>query len=80
MKRVKIVSVKQLCEILDISKHTIYKWRQEGVPIFIEKPLRFDLDDVLRWLRVDRDIARKKIRSKYRDLTKSKQEFFYNGD
>ena len=62
----KIVSVKQLCEIMDVTEHTVYKWRKEGVPALIQKPLRFDLEEVIDWLKYEREktLLRKKLEKK----------------
>ena len=54
----KFYTVKDLCEVFEVTPKTIYKWRTEGLKALIEKPLRFDLDEVVNWLKKDRDVRK----------------------
>ena len=47
-----LLTAKELASALKIkSIQTIYDWRYEGLPAVIDKPLRFDLDEVIKWLK-----------------------------
>jgi excisionase family DNA binding protein len=53
-------SIDDLAEYLGVPVHTIYKWRQTGegpVGYKIGKYLRFDPEDVYRWLATRREDA-----------------------
>lgn len=48
-----LLSVEQLAELLQVPLSTIYQWRHRGVgpkPIRVGRYLRFDPEDVARWL------------------------------
>lgn len=48
-----LVTIKQLEELLQVSRQTIYDWRKEGMP-YIQingRSVRFDYDEVIEWLK-----------------------------
>lgn len=52
----RFLSVQQLCELLGVSRSTVYRLRQEGLPyLTVRGSLRFDRDQVLRYLSGDRE-------------------------
>lgn len=47
----KLVTTKDLQEILQVSRQAIYKWRLEGLPYkSIGTSIRFDPDEVIEWI------------------------------
>ena len=46
-----LLTIKELTEKLHVTDRTIYNFRQEGMPVFSSKPLRFDFEKVLEWLK-----------------------------
>lgn len=47
-----ILDTKQLCEDLKISRATLYRYRQIGLPtIQVNKKLMFDKEEVIKWLK-----------------------------
>lgn len=50
----KYLTREELADLYNVSVRTIYNWRQEGMPTVIEKPVRFDLDEVKEWLRLNK--------------------------
>lgn len=47
----KLLTEKELCQWLQISRPTAWRWRKEGMPfIKANKSVRFDKDEVLKWL------------------------------
>ena len=57
----KLIKTSNLCEMLGVTRQTIYKWRQAGMPVAIDntadlqgKTIRYDWDDVRRWLNRNR--------------------------
>ena len=67
MKIKKMVELKRLyktshlCDMLEVTRQTIYKWRQAGMPVAIDntadlqgKTIRYDIDDVMNWLNRNR--------------------------
>ena len=50
----KLVSTKELTNILGVSRQAIYKWRKLGMPVEIQnkdgKLIRYDWDKVKKWL------------------------------
>jgi excisionase family DNA binding protein len=48
----KLLTEKELCEWLQISKPTAWRWRREGLPYLRHgSTIRYDEDEVLLWLR-----------------------------
>jgi excisionase family DNA binding protein len=49
----KIVTVKELSEIINVKVKTLYQWAEMGqIPsIKMQGALRFDLDDIQEWLK-----------------------------
>jgi len=47
----KVISIKTLPELTEIPTGTLYNYRMEGMPAVLEKPLRFDYDQVIEWLK-----------------------------
>lgn len=56
------ITTKQVCEHLQISRATLYRWKAEGLPVHSGRgQLRFDIQEVDDWLRSrcsDSDAAR----------------------
>ncbi len=57
----KLIKTTDLCNLLEVTRQTIYKWRQAGMPVAIDntadlqgKTIRYDWDDVRRWLNRNR--------------------------
>ena len=49
----KLLDISQLSEIINIKKKTIYDWTHKGLIPYIKvgRLLRFDLNDIERWLK-----------------------------
>ena len=46
-----LMDTPQLAEYLSINKHTVYVWRNQGMPnIKVGSQYRYNIDDVLKWL------------------------------
>lgn len=47
------LTTKDLCEIYQVSRIAIYKWRKEGMPTEIEgsRMVRFDAEKVDKWIK-----------------------------
>ena len=57
----KLIKTTDICDMLGVTRQTIYKWRQAGMPVAIDntadlqgKTIRYDWDDVRRWLNRNR--------------------------
>jgi excisionase family DNA binding protein len=51
----KLLTEKELCQWLQISRPTAWRWRKEGMPfIKANKSIRFNKADVLKWLKSQR--------------------------
>jgi excisionase family DNA binding protein len=47
----KLLTVNQLCEILQVSQPTLRKYRRRGLPtVYLGTHPRFNYDDVLVWI------------------------------
>lgn len=47
----KLITNKELQELLNVSRYTIYDWMKEGMPhIKIKKTVRFNKTEVEKWL------------------------------
>lgn len=47
-----LLTVKELCEILKVSRQTLQNWRKEGMPSEkFGKLVRFNKDEVYQWLK-----------------------------
>ena len=47
----KLIDTPQLAEYLSINKHTVYVWRNQGMPnIKVGSQYRYNIEDVLNWL------------------------------
>ena len=65
MEVVRLYKTSELCDLFGVTRQSIYKWRQAGMPVAIDnsknglirgKTIRYDIDDVISWLnRTDRD-------------------------
>lgn len=45
------VTVKDLCERLQVTRQSIYDWRKQGMPSHkFGRLVRFDYDQVIKWL------------------------------
>ena len=48
----KMITVKELQEILRISRQTVMRWRKEGMPHYkYNASVRFDLEEIKEWLK-----------------------------
>lgn len=48
----KLLDTPELAEYIGVTKHTIYVWRNEGMPaIKIGKFYRYELEEVMTWLK-----------------------------
>ena len=47
-----LLTTRQLCEILSVSRQAVYKWRKAGCPteIFSGNMCRYNFKDVQEWL------------------------------
>ena len=51
-----LVTTKQLCELLSVSRQAVYKWRKSGLPVAIDnsarggKLIRYNWREVIDWL------------------------------
>ena len=46
-----LIDTPQLAEYLSINKHTVYVWRNQGMPnIKVGSQYRYNIDEVLKWL------------------------------
>lgn len=46
-----LMDTPQLAEYLSINKHTVYVWRNQGMPnIKVGSQYRYNIEDVLKWL------------------------------
>ena len=52
-KKMKLITVNDICEMLSVKKSTVYVWAKSGdVPCFrINGMLRFDLEEIHTWIR-----------------------------
>ena len=65
MEVVRLYKTSELCDLFGVTRQSIYKWRQAGMPVAIDnsknglirgKTIRYDIDDVISWLNyTDRD-------------------------
>jgi len=47
----KLLTTEELTEILQVSRQTLFTWRNEGLPFMkINRAVRFDLEQVKKWL------------------------------
>ena len=46
-----LLTIKELAEKLKMSVTTLYRFKREGMPYIIEKPLRFDFIEVFEWFK-----------------------------
>jgi excisionase family DNA binding protein len=47
----KLLTVKEVQELLNVSRFTVYRWRQQGMPYTqIKGSVRFDIDQVNAWI------------------------------
>ncbi len=57
---VKLLTTKELCDLLAVSRQAVYKWRQGGMPVAVDnsgrrgRVIRYNQEDVFIWLN-DRD-------------------------
>ena len=48
----KLITVQQLCNIVQVSRATIDRWRKEGMPfITIGRGIRFDEKQAMEWIK-----------------------------
>lgn len=47
-----LITTKDLCVKLNVTRQSIYLWRKEGMPVVIasKKTIRYNWDDVKAWL------------------------------
>jgi excisionase family DNA binding protein len=45
------LTTKDVCEILKVSRETLYNWRKDGLPFTrVMTTIRYNLDEVRRWI------------------------------
>jgi len=66
----KIITVKELSELLKVKEKTLYQWANLGqIPcIKLNRALRFDLDDIMAWIKS----CKKQPASMYNPLTQAR--------
>ena len=48
----KLITIQQLCELVQVSRSTVDRWRAEGLPfIKIGRGIRFDEKSALEWIK-----------------------------
>jgi len=45
-----LLTRKELAAKLKVHIMTIYRWVEEGMPVLIHEPARYDFEDVMTWL------------------------------
>ena len=46
-----LLTTRQLCERLNVTRQAVYKWRKAGCPTVVGAPLcRYDYEEVIAWL------------------------------
>lgn len=51
-----LITTKELCDRLAVSRQAVYKWRQGGMPVTVDnggrrgRVIRYSWNDVVRWL------------------------------
>lgn len=46
-----LLTIKELAAKLKMSVNTLYNLRHQGMPAAIDRPLRFEFDEVVKWLK-----------------------------
>ena len=50
----RLLTERQLCEWLQITRATAWRWRKEGMPCIKHgKSIRFEKDEILKWLKTN---------------------------
>jgi excisionase family DNA binding protein len=67
---VKLISVKEVSEILNVKPSTLYQWAELGqIPcVKINGALRFDIEDIMKWIKS----CKKEIASSYNPLIQAR--------
>lgn len=48
----KLLTTKDLQEVLQVTRQSLYNWREEGMPhIMVGSLVRYELDEVMKWLK-----------------------------
>ena len=49
----KLVTTKEMAEILSVHENTLFNWAKEGMPRYKmgSNAVRYDVDEVLKWIR-----------------------------
>lgn len=48
----KLITVQQLCELVQVSRSTVDRWRNQGLPyIKIGRGIRFEENTALEWIK-----------------------------
>ena len=52
-----LLTTRQLCEKLSVTRQAVYKWRKAGCPTVVNsgKMCRYNYDEVVEWLNGRRD-------------------------
>ncbi|MBC8408042.1 MAG: helix-turn-helix domain-containing protein [Rhodobacteraceae bacterium] len=53
MEDIVLLTTKEVCSRLKVTRQTLYNWRNEGCPVYFssKKTIRYDIISVMRWLR-----------------------------
>ena len=53
MENKKLVTTKEMVEILSVHENTLFNWAKEGMPRYKmgSNAVRYDVDEVLKWIR-----------------------------
>jgi excisionase family DNA binding protein len=53
----KIIETKEMCDILGVSRVTLNKLREQGLPHYkMERRVKYNVDDVLKWLEKEKGV------------------------
>lgn len=45
-----LLTTKELCDLLKVSRATVSLWVKEGMPYFTKNPYRYIFNDVVEWI------------------------------
>lgn len=69
-QKVKLLSIKEVSEILNVKPATLYQWAELGqIPcIKLNGALRFDIDEIMKWVKS----CKKEVSSGYNPLVQTR--------